>query len=444
MSAIEFMDSLSFAHVMALALLQAAAFFMLYGVAKNRQPGFLDPFTLTIFFSASAWSTVLFLYFTDRCSARLLMSFLLTNVAFFVAYLAAAPRYSRFGGGLPVVGGPQTTLKFKIFGLIVCSLYFSFMAYNLAVFGFGIQHEARLEIYTNSQGLGILKRGMDALMPAAIFVLVRHALREHHFVKICSYILLLLIFANTVLDGSKSGIVQFALVCVVSVAWFRKWGYLPRVGQFSFVKFVIFAVVAVLVAGAVLAIQMDAYKNFESLRVVGSILLFRLLVAGDIFILAYPNEIIDKIALAYHPLVILFNDPISVFRLMKIEVVPLGNQLYNYFLTDRLVESGGPNSHLAIYSYYLFGDFGGPIFSGIFGLLYGAIRRGVWIAKGGRLVAGAVYVTLLSNASAILIDPSYSVIRLTNILIFLIPVALVFSFTLKVRHEDRGNSAKLV
>lgn len=444
MSAIEFMGSLSFSHVMVLALLQAAAFFMLYGVVKNRQPGFLDPFTLTIFFSASAWSTVLFLYFTDRCSERLLASFLLTNATFFIAYLAAAPRYSRFGGRVLFEGGAQPTLKFKVFGLIICALYFSFMAYNIAVFGFGIQHEARLEIYTNSQGLGILKRGMDALMPAAVFVLMQYALREHHFVKICSYILLLLIFANTVLDGSKSGIVQFALVCVVSVAWFRKWGYLPRTGQFSFVKFLIFAVVAVLFAGVVLAIQMDAYKSFESIRVVGSILLFRLLVAGDIFILAYPNEVIDKIALAYHPLVILFNDPISVFRLMKIEVVPLGNQLYNYFLTDRLVESGGPNSHLAVYSYYLFGDFGAPIFSGIFGLLYGAIRRGVWVAKGGRLVAGAVYVTLLANASAILIDPSYSVIRLTNILIFLIPLALVFSFTLKVRHEDRGNSTKLV
>lgn len=444
MLAWEFIDSLSTLNVASLVLLQVLFFLCLYLLVRNRQSGFLDPFTLTLFFAASSWSTVIFLYATGKCSTRLSISFLLTNLAFMVAYLIVAPRYRKVGDW-PVnslaSGGVE---KFNLLGLLLCVVYFSCMSTNILIFGFGIEHETRLDIYTTSQGLGFLKRALDSLMPAVIFYLIVKSHDPSVWVRCVAYLLMGVSFANNILDGSKSGIVQVAFACFVSYAWLRRWGYIKRAAPVSWLRFCALVGGAVAIAGLVLAYQMRTAADMDALKVLGAILSFRLLIAGDVFLLGYPNEVIDKISLAYHPLIILLYDPLSTLRLIKVDVVPLGNQLYNYFLTDRVLEAGGPNSHLSIYSYYLFGDFGGPVLAGLFGVLYGLIRRGVGIAKGGRLVAGTLYVALLCNGSAILIDPSYSIHRMTNIAIFLVPFVFVCSLTFKPVHENSRRDIELV
>lgn len=444
MLAWEFIDSLSTLDVVSLVLLQALFFMGSYFLVKNRQPGALDPFTLTLFFAASSWSTVIFLYVTGKCSTRLFVSFLLTNMAFMVAYLIVAPRYRKISDW-PVNSLKNGCLgKFHLLGFILCLVYFSCMLVNISIFGFGIEHETRLDIYTNSQGLGFLKRVLDSLMPAVIFYLIVKTHDSSFLVRCMAYLFMGISFANNILDGSKSGIVQVAFACFVSYAWLRRWGYIKGSSPVSWLRLTVLMGGAVVLAGLVLAYQMQTAVDLDALKVVGAILSFRLLIAGDVFLLGYPNEVIDKISLAYHPLVILLYDPLSTLRLIKVDVVPLGNQLYNYFLTDRVLEAGGPNSHLSIYSYYLFGDFGGPVLAGLFGVLYGLIRRGVGIAKGGRLVAGTLYVALLCNGSSILIDPSYSIHRMTNIAIFLVPFVFVCSLTLKPVHENRRSDIKLV
>jgi hypothetical protein len=443
MLAWEFIDSLSTLDVASIVALQAFFFLLLYLLVRSRQWGFLDPFTLTLFFAASSWSTVIFLYATGKCSTRLFVSFLLTNIVFMAAYWIVSPKYrktnapslrSLSSGGLG---------KLNLLGAALCSIYFSCMLANIAIFGFGIEHETRLDIYTTSQGLGFLKRGLDSLMPAVIFLIVKTR-DTSLLVRLGAYLFMGISFTNNILDGSKSGIVQVAFACFVSYAWLRRWGYLKSAAPVSWIKLGALIGGAVVMAGLVLAYQLEAAADLDALKVVGSILSFRLLIAGDVFLLGYPNEVIDKISLAYHPLTILLYDPLSTLRLIKVDVVPLGNQLYNYFLTDRVLEAGGPNSHLSIYTYYLFGDIGAPILAGLFGVLYGLIRRGVWIAKGRRLVAGALYVALLCNGSSILIDPSYSIHRMTNIAVFLVPFVFACSLTLKPVHENRGRHIELV
>lgn len=447
MLAWEFIDSLSQLDVIWLVVLQALFFMVLYLLVRSRQWGFLDPFTLTLFFAASSWSTVIFLFATDRCSTRLFVSFLLTNAAFMASYLIAAPKCRN-----PALSAlsPARALsdggikKLHILGAMLCVIYFACMAINIALFGFGIEHETRLGIYTSSQGLGFLKRAIDSLMPAVVFFLIVKAQDKSFMVRLMAYLLMGVSFTNNILDGSKSGIVQVAFACVMSYAWLRQWGYVRSSAPVSWIRWGALLGGAVLLAGLVLAYQLDTSADLDALKVVGSILAFRLLIAGDIFLLGYPNGVIDSISLAYHPLTILLYDPLSTLRLIKVDVVPLGNQLYNLLVSDRVLEAGGPNAHLSMYSYYLFGDLGAPILAGLFGLLYGLIRRGVWIAKGSRLVAGALYVPLLCNCSAILIDPSYSIHRMTNIAIFLLPFVFACLLTLKPVHENRRHHIKLV
>lgn len=440
----DFVDTLTKTDIASLAALQVFFFVASYAVVKNRQWGFLDPFTLTLFFGASSWSIVTFLFTTGRCPPHLFVTFLLTNICFFFAYLMVAPKYSNASNVRPRDLQDAQTGKFMWLGASLSFMYLIFLGTNLWTFGFGISHETRLTIYAESQGLGFLKRVLDSLMPAVIFFLVTQTktgpLRKRIFV----YLPMTIIAGNSILDGSKSGIVQVALAVFVSYGWLRHWKYLPAPTSQSWLRLALLMLVALALAATVLWHQIGADLDWPAVETVGSILAFRLLLAGDVFLLGYPNAAVDMVPLTHHPLLILLHDPLSTLRVLRSDVTPLGNQLYNMALIGRELDAGGPNSHLSIYAYYLFGIVGGPILALLFGGLYGLIRRGILLARGGRLVAGTLYVSLLCNGSAILTDPSYSIHRLTNIALILAPIVLVFSLSLRPRHENRSRHTELV
>jgi len=431
---IEFLANLTGWAVARIVILQILVFWLLFRLIKDRQDGLVDPFSLAIFFFASGWATVFELFLGGNCGMNFLLEFLAANSAFIFGYLLIAPKIASAQSS----GVFLHNKKFPVYGLLVVFFYIATSVVNIGAFGFGVFHENRLDIYRESGGLGVIKRFLDAYMPAAVFVLVYHrTIRGTHRKKLISAVVLGLIGVNTILDGSKSGLVSVFFAYYMSVLWFRMSGIASE--SFGVRRVWLWVLFAAIIAFFVLGAQLDIADDLSRVGDVMGILFFRLFVAGDVFVLGFPYGAIDAIPLSGNPLIVLFSDFLSTLRLWSAEVVPLGTLLTIYLTPDLVELSGGPNSHVSIYSYYLFGYFGGVILAFIFGAFIGFVRAGFLKSCCNDPVAGSVMVALLLNTANMPIDPAYTMHRLTNIALLLAPFAILF---VKLKFNRHNGVAK--
>jgi hypothetical protein len=439
MSSIEFISNLSYLDALLIFGIQLAIFLAHYSFLKKKQMGFLDPFTLVLFFTASSWAIVIFLFANDLCSFKHIRNFLISNLLFVLGYNYVAPNV-KWASKSKITKLPDSSI-FRYFGFSCAAIFIACLFLNFKLFGFGIIYENRLDIYSDSGGLGFLKRCMDALMPSVIFfyVVQNHIVRNktanlyNNSLKYAMNGLIIIIAIFAIFDGSKSGIVSILLAFFLSNSWLK-----ARYGISAFkltkLQILIFIATSSFLAIMILAYQLQAFDSLDGLQSVVQVLLYRIILGGDIYINAYPNNIIDSIAPQFNSFLVLFNDVLSTLKLIHVDIQSLGSALYNQFVPKELYSSGGPNAQLAIYSYYLFGSLGAPIFSLLLGMLYGLIRAGLFLFNSKNYVSGAFFVTLIANLSGFLTDPSYTMHKLTNI--FLIALPLVFFFKLISKIKD--------
>jgi hypothetical protein len=415
----EFIDLLDIWALTRIFFFQICVFFFLYRITRVRQPSFFDPFTLSLFFCASGWGIVLELCINYLCPPHLLIMFLASTAAFLMGYLFVAPNLTNFKTSTQLV----RSNRHAWYGMIILVIYLAAAVLNVILFGFGINYENRLDIYTESAGLGVLKRFLDALMPGAIFYLVYQMNFRKGLIRIVAITLFILVSLNTILDGSKSGLVAIFFAYVISIQWLRMSNllsqdiHLNRIWHWILMS-IIFSIV-------VLIVQLEVTDDFSRFIDILGVLFFRIILAGDIFILGFPQGNIDTLMLSHNPILILFSDFLLTFRFWVGEIIPLGTQLIRDFNPELMFISGGPNAHLSIYGYYLFGSVGGTLLSFLFGALFGAVRLAFSKTIGNDIVAGSLVITLLLNTANILIDPSYTMHRITNIML-LLPLVLCF------------------
>lgn len=431
MTATEFILTLTFWSIVRLTLVQVIVFFAIYRLVRKRQTSIFDPFSLALFFFASGWGIVFELILMQQVSARLIIVFITTNIAFLIGYLVFAPTLSITH---KIRTGSQ---NFTRFGLLATSVYLLATTINIWLFGFGISHESRLAIYSDSGGFGILKRVLDAYMPACIFFLTYIAGTQKGLKKAGAVALLVTVTINTILDGSKSGLVAIFFAYTISQHWLRASNLLiaPKNARTNFAGWLLGAF---FIALLVLGFQLRIHEDMSRATDLFAVLFFRLAVAGDIFILGFPRELIDQVPSPYNPFLVLFSDLLSTLRIWSGNIVPLGTELLYYSAPELGEVSGGPNSHISIYVYRLFGELGGLLAAFIFGSLYGLIRMLYAKSVGNDPVIAAMAITLVLNCANVPIDPSYTMHRLTNILLLLTPLVLIF-FRLKVRNHENSN-----
>lgn len=426
MPAVEFISLLESWDVTWLVALQILVFLLLYRAVGSRQSSLVDPFTIPLYFSASAWSTVVFLYMHDLCSARLFFTFVLTGIAFVAGYRQIAPVVPREARPVEPLRqqAPRDQRAFNQMGITVTSVLLATMVVNIALFGLGIQYENRLEIYTESAGLGVLKRISDALLPVTVFFLAYRLTQPSRLGRVLAFLVFVVIGAYTVLDGSKSGLIAIFLIVAAALRWLHS-NIDSRVYVVSNRAAGITLALALALAALVVTFQLDAFDDYEKFLSGVGVLFYRVVLAADIYVLGFPGDSIDRITQASMPVVILFSDLLSTMRLASLDVVPIGTELYNYVTPVFELNAGGPNAHLGIYSYYLFGEVLGVIFCWLLGLAIGWVRK-LYSYRSTSLVHGACATALMVNTAYVLVDPGYMMHRLTNMLIFLLPLYFLY------------------
>ncbi|NDP22399.1 MAG: oligosaccharide repeat unit polymerase [Paludibacter sp.] len=406
-------------------------FFVYFIVFKKYYISVLDPFTFTCFFSAMAITVPVFLFFVNEITVRLFISFVLTQLFFFLGFRIFSPiEINKIEPRKKLDIDGQEIRFIKWFFIIIGFTNVSLQLFSYKLVGIPLLAESRLGIYGESGGINnLLKRILEVTSQCYIFLTIFFIYLEHKnlLFKVYTTISIVIIVVFSVLSGSKGAFMTFGLAFFIYALYAVKWGDFSIF--FTIKKFIIkFGVVALLLALVVIALSEESGNPFI-------FLLFRIGQSGDVYYMAYPNEIVDKIP-SLNWFIGLFASPLSLFGLIPRAMIPdpMGYFIMQYHYPN--IEFRGPNARMNILSYVYFGIIYSPIYCFIIGGLLSFFRNRLFYLLPSNIFGCIVYFLFLNAALKLEPDFHSSLADFINILIIL-PVFVFLSYYLSLRkvHE---------
>jgi hypothetical protein len=391
----------------------------------------LDPFTFTSFFSAMAITVPVFLFFVNEITVRLFISFVITQLFFFLGFRIFSPiEINKIEPRKKLDIDGQEIRFIKWFFIIIGFTNVSLQLFSYKLVGIPLLAESRLGIYGESGGINnLLKRILEVTSQCYIFLTIFFIYLEHKnlLFKVYTTISIVIIVVFSVLSGSKGAFMTFGLAFFIYALYAVKWGDFSIF--FTIKKFIIkFGVVALLLALVVIALSEESGNPFI-------FLLFRIGQSGDVYYMAYPNEIVDKIP-SLNWFIGLFASPLSLFGLIPRAMIPdpMGYFIMQYHYPN--IEFRGPNARMNILSYVYFGIIYSPIYCFIIGGLLSFFRNRLFYLLPSNIFGCIVYFLFLNAALKLEPDFHSSLADFINILIIL-PVFVFLSYYLSLRkvHE---------
>ncbi len=383
----------------------------------------LDPLIFSTVFSCFGFSVVLFLYFTQSILLKYLVSYLFTQVAFWIGL------FSFKSLTIPQIIEKQKIIKFqneellvKIFFIITSFLYISIQLISYIVVGIPLLLGTHIDIYSNSGGWGILGHFLDVIKPVSIFLLIHFLLKKStsYFLLIYKYFFGLLILIFTILSASKG---EFMSIGLILFCYLILNGYnLKRI--FSNLKRIEIQLILVGIVFVFITIVAQSKLVGDDSNAIG-VFLFRLVAAGDTYYFSYPNANIESIS-GSNSFLALFGSILSIFRIIPFSAQPvvLGVQLYRMFGDTDL--TAGPNARHNVFGYVYFGFYGSIIFSYILGFILSFIRNVYYFKLKKNIIGQVLFVLLYTNFVAIETDPPMVISNL-EIIILIFPLILLIT-----------------
>ena len=393
-----------------------------YYVYRRYYLSILDPFTYATFFSAMAVTVPVFLLFINQISAKLFFSFLATQGAFFAGFLMIKPvKFNSLSIEKPINYNARSIRFAKWFFIIigVSNIIFQLMSYKL--FGIPLFADSRLAVYGESGGISnLLKRLIGLTFQCYIFLTIFFLfsnLLTKSF-KIYARVSAVIILIFSVLSGSKGAFTTFGAAFFIYAMYALRWGdkslYLKI--KTLVLKFGLAALIA-----ALLIITLSGDSSNPLLFI-----LFRIGQSGDVYYMAYPNNLIDKVP-TMNWFIALFASPLALLHLIPRNMVPqpIGFFLMQYH--NPSVEFKGPNPRMNIFSYVYMGLIYSPVYCFIIGFLASFIRNKlVYLLP--RNVLGCVLYFLFLDIALKLEPDFYGALAELIDVVTLLPAFIILSY----------------
>ena len=400
----------------------------------------LDPIVFALIFSVFGFSVVWFLYFTKSIETRYLVSYLLTQIAFWAGLFTFKSLGKReVLSETKMVRIEDEELLGKIFFVTFSSIYIIIQLISYKLIGIPLFLSSHIDIYNNSGGLGILGRALEVLKPCSAFMLVWFLFRGSSSLlfKTYQYFFLVIILLFFALSGSKGEFMSlgFIIFCFLILnasrfkTYFRKLRRLEVLIIGAGLCFVFFTIFVQPTENGITSNNIQFFA-------------FRLISSGDAYFFAYPNHNIEHISGA-QPFLALFGDIFSTVRLIPREQQPqiLGLQLFQMFSNLDIIT--GPNARHNVFGYVYFGFFGSIVFSYLIGLALSLVRNRLYFNLRRNIFTQILFVLLYINLAGIETDPPQAISGIENVLLIL-PVAIVitafFYFILRKNEPRPGLS----
>ena len=311
-------------------------------LVRKKKISIIDPFFFQIVGCAFANIIPFFLYLTGQCPQKHFIFFVISETAFWVVLLLFW-KPTKFAGYKIINEHQYARLLFWM----CLSVYMLSNILTYIYVGIALNMESRLELYTESSGLGILGRLSDF----ACLYIVYYSFDKILKCRRKKYaIVFLFVIVNSFLSGSRSSIL-ILLVGYYIYAYFYV-GKMPRVKK----KYI-----ALILLFPVLLISMSAVSDsggfYDSLGEFS----YRVLSYGDCYWSAYPDNMIDTVKFN-SPFKTFFSGLLGPFRIIDVSKIDISIGTQLLWNANPLKEGimGGPNSRPPIMGWCYFG------WSGIF------------------------------------------------------------------------------
>lgn len=401
-------------------------------IFKAQIKSIFDPYFLAVISSIFCLTVVFLLYFSNNISFYLFLSYILTQVSFFLGFYAfKTPKNN-------ILINKLHSARNKYNGLV--AFYFFSLVYLLCqgivykIKGIPLFMESRLETFASGGGTGVLGRISEVTSIFSLYsFFIIAKIDKFRFSEIPKYIILLLIFLTFILSGSKSN-----FLLVFSIFWcfiiFNKAKGLDYHMYLNFIKkrlktIIIFSL-SILFFIIIIQNSNSANSNQNEINPLFSLIL-RLVHSGDVYWYSYPDNVYllingDRWFSA------LFTDTLGLFRIFDWEKLPeaIGITLKNIHHPSDILQ--GPNARHNIFGLIYFGYIGSIFFSYFLGVILSFIRNKLPYIIRADIFGGFFFTYLMCKCSAIDGDPMLTVTYINNLLFIFPPLFVCFLFVKEI------------
>ena len=403
--------------------------FVYYVIFKKYYISLLDPFTFTSFFSAVAITAPVFLFFINAITSKIFFSFITTQGFFFLGFRMFSPiRVEKISIKNSNEDNVQEIRFVKWFFILIGFTNIVLQLFSYRIFGVPLLAESRLSIYGESGGINnLLKRILDVTLQCHVFITIFFIFlkKKSFYFKIFTNISIVLLLLFSVLSGSKAAFMSFGLAFFIYALYSVRWGdtslyftikrFLPR-----------FGVIALSVAILVIMLSEPGANPI-------GFLLLRISMSGDIYFMAYPNNIIDLIP-KVHWFVALFGGPLSLLEIIPRSIIP---EPMGYFINkyhNPGIEFKGPNARMNVFSYVYFGIIYSPLYCFVIGSILSFFRNRLFYLLPSNIFGCIVYYLFLRAALKLEPDFQSALADFINLLVVL-PIFLFISYNLSIKNK---------
>jgi len=374
----------------------------------------------------------LFLYFMGQMTTYLFISFLSTQVAFFLGFRIIKPitilKVRKIGN----TEIKPTDIRFAKWLFIIIGISnIGMQLFSYKLVGIPLFAESRLGIYGESGGINnLLKRLLDVTSQCHIFLTIYFLYKgkKSKAFKVYTYFSVSFILIFSILSGSKGAFMTFGLAYFIYALYSMRWGdynVFFKIKKFLY-KFIFIAV-------AIATIVILASEGSENPFL---FILLRIGQSGDVYFMAYPNDVIDKIP-TMDWFIALFASPLSLLKIIPREMVPepMGYFLMQYH--NPSIEFRGPNPRMNVFSYVYFGIVYSPIYCFLIGVLTSFFRNRLFYLLPSNILGCIVYFLLLNSALKLEPDFHYALADFINI-ITILPFFVLISYYFSIKKTNEG------
>lgn len=408
---------------------------VVYLILRKQIYSLFDPMNFLIIAGGSGYSVVFFLYFLGYISDYYFLSFLATQIAFFIGVISnrknslkrirqenktPLPYYS----GLITVIYPTSILLF-----ISCQLIVYYTS------GIPLLMASRLEIFSGGGGFGMVNRVIQVTQLITIAVAFYRLLfiNKGILYKITDFTVIIFCILVAVLSGSKSAVlfIIFSLSYVAIFAHrFAVSAYVfKRINRISFILFMFG------LFGGLLTI---VYQTGNSdLNTAVSVLAMRFINTGDIYYMSYPYGQIENMD-AGNFFLALFKDFFGAFRIVSWDKLPvnLGLQVFwSHYNTDMV---SGPNPRHNVFGLFYLGPILSVFYSFAIGYTLSYIRNKILMNVKPDFLGLIFYVLLASNTIYMEQDMTYAIGQLISIMMVYLPLYGISRFMAFASQKPRA------
>lgn len=409
----------------------ASVFIVLSLIILKFTKSVIDPLYFSYAFNYSfAICAVIFLFFIGLVSVNLLVYFALAQILFVIGFVSFRPMLEnkRY-----VLASDEGFIAFSYYCLSLVLVAFTAITY--LYFGIPVLESSRWELYNEIPGAGLIGRTIDVSEFFIIFWLTVKALSSESRLTLFDRFMIVVLLVTAVLSGSKMTILTYLFISYASYLFASNVRPLKKL---KFNGMVLVAVVSAISLALIISYLHQLYVNDVRLNPI-FLILGRLVMSGDLQIMAYPNNVLANINSSGGLLDIFFHDFKGILRIIGIddEAKSLGLEVMHYHYPHLVDLNMGPASTFETFYFFHFGFWPGLAFSLLSGLILGFsyFRRGK--VRSYKEAAFGAYGFLC--ALTIILNPQIALGKFAFFAISFIFVYFVYCFLLDISRVYRGD-----